>query len=273
MVELRRTIRFAINPAGAVLQPAGSVNGFGGSPAMQGLGRYYELDIICRGEPDAVTGYLINIKDIDRAVRASVIPLIERACNEAPTSDPVSLMPGLCREGAIALQPYRVRLSSLRWRLTPTYSVEMNPGDSQIAVLRQQFDLAAAHRLHVPSLSDEQNRSTFGKCNNPAGHGHNYRVEVAVAVPTSGPPALTLARLEEVVGRTIIDRFDHTHLSLDTPEFRMPEGVNPSVENIAKVFFSLLAPEVVRASGGGATLRNLTVWETDRTCATYPASG
>uniref|UniRef100_A0A8C6XC69 6-pyruvoyltetrahydropterin synthase n=1 Tax=Naja naja TaxID=35670 RepID=A0A8C6XC69_NAJNA len=39
---------------------------------------------------------------------------------------------------------------------------------------------SASHRLHSPFLSDEENRKLFGKCNNPNGHGHNYKVEVTV---------------------------------------------------------------------------------------------
>lgn len=271
MVELRRTIRFCINPPGTA-EATGS-NGFGGVPAMRGLGRYYELEAACRGDPDPVTGYLINIKHIDDAIRAGVIPIIEQACELAPAGEPVSLLPAMLEAATAALRDRGVRPSCLRWRLTPTYSVEMSPTTPHMAVIRQQFDLAVAHRLHAPSLTDDANRQTFGKCNNPAGHGHNYRIEVAISVPVGGQPIVSLAWLEEVVGRTLVDRFDHTHLNVDTPEFRLPDGVNPSVENIAQVFFSLLAPEVARTSKAKAELRSLTVWETDRTCATYPASG
>uniref|UniRef100_A0A8C5TCA1 6-pyruvoyltetrahydropterin synthase n=1 Tax=Malurus cyaneus samueli TaxID=2593467 RepID=A0A8C5TCA1_9PASS len=34
---------------------------------------------------------------------------------------------------------------------------------------------SACHRLHSKSLSEEENRKIFGKCNNPNGHGHNYK--------------------------------------------------------------------------------------------------
>ena len=40
---------------------------------------------------------------------------------------------------------------------------------------------AAAHRLHSPHLTDEENKRIFGKCNHMNGHGHNYRVEVTVS--------------------------------------------------------------------------------------------
>jgi 6-pyruvoyltetrahydropterin/6-carboxytetrahydropterin synthase len=66
-----------------------------------------------------------------------------------------------------------------------------------------------------------------------------------------------------------LDKFDHTHLNEDTQEFNQSQGgLNPSVENIAKVFYQLLAPELARAHPG-TTLASMTVWETDRTSATY----
>ena len=42
------------------------------------------------------------------------------------------------------------------------------------------MDSPASHRLHSPALTDEENRETYGKCNNPHGHGHNYEVELTV---------------------------------------------------------------------------------------------
>jgi 6-pyruvoyltetrahydropterin/6-carboxytetrahydropterin synthase len=79
----------------------------------------------------------------------------------------------------------------------------------------------------------------------------------------------TVATLERLADEVLLERFDHKHLNEDTTEFDPRRGgVNPSVENIAAVFFNLLAPAVAQA---GATLEHLTVWETDRTSATYPA--
>lgn len=236
---------------------------------MRGLGRFYELEIAARGEPDPTTGYLLNITDIDRAAHGAAIPLIARACAETPETEPALLLPALLDALARALPGGR--LESVRWRLTPYYSLEMTPAETKHVTLRQQFDFAAAHRLHVSSMSDEQNRAIFGHCNNPAGHGHNYRIEpsVEVEMDASGP-AFTLADLERVTDETILRRFDHTHLNEDTPEFGVGSGVTPSVENIARVFYELLAPALERASAGRASLRSMTVWETDRTSCTYP---
>lgn len=134
------------------------------------------------------------------------------------------------------------------------------------AVLSERFEFAAAHRLNCSQLSEAENRRVFGKCNNQNGHGHNYRIEVSVRVPVGGSlPGFTAADLEDVVGRTVIERFDHKHLNLDTQEFA---EVNPSVENIAAACHGLLEAPVRER---GAVLMRVTVWETDKTSATYPA--
>jgi 6-pyruvoyltetrahydropterin/6-carboxytetrahydropterin synthase len=154
--------------------------------------------------------------------------------------------------------------------LTPTYSLEVEhdamSDDTPRVRLRQQFEFAAAHRLHVPELSDDENRRLFGKCNNPSGHGHNYRVEAAADTALrEGAPGFTLADLEEAVERAIISRFDHTHLNLDTEEFR---DRNPSVEHIAEACFTRLREAI---DPKRATLHSVTVWETEKTSATFPA--
>jgi 6-pyruvoyltetrahydropterin/6-carboxytetrahydropterin synthase len=174
--------------------------------------------------------------------------------------------------GASAL-PSPVTVASLTWRLTPTYSITLERTNMVSILLRQRFDFAAAHRLHVPSLSDEQNRAIFGRCNNPAGHGHNYGVQPTVRVALSddpmAAPAFDLAALERVTDATLIQPFDHTHLNEDTAEFATGLGLNPSVEHIARVFYERLKPAIAAASAGQAELVDITVWETERTSACY----
>ena len=55
----------------------------------------------------------------------------------------------------------------------------------------RRYRFCAAHRLHTDCLSTDENRTAFGKCNNPNGHGHNYVVFVTVALDSdsAGPPA------------------------------------------------------------------------------------
>jgi len=281
MLRLTRAVRVSINPPGA--SAPHSPNGFAANPAMVGLGRHYEFLVACRGSVDGGSGYLIDIKTIDKSVRGTVLPMVEAACANNALVDPAAilaqalpLLSAEILERARAGPNGTVRLESIRWMLSPTYSVEVsaldaNPGT--VALLRQKFDFAAAHRLNVPTLSEAENQALFGKCNNPSGHGHNYQFEACVEVPVGGAATrgFNLNTLERVAQHAIIDRFDHKHLNVDTTEFCVEKGgVNPSVENIAQVFFGLLE-SAIAAEKTGATLRQITVWETDRTSATYPA--
>ncbi|MEO1535999.1 MAG: 6-carboxytetrahydropterin synthase [Planctomycetota bacterium] len=264
MVELSRTIRFTVGSTAP--QPDEPFrNGFGGSPRMDGLGAFYELHVTCAGEPDPATGYLINIKDIDRAAKSTAVAMIREQFAADRSRRPITMLPELASALDAALE---AKLRRIAWHLSPTYRLEFDMADRSHALLKQQFDFAAAHRLHTDELSDDENRRIFGKCNNPSGHGHNYRVEAAVAVPLAdGAAPFGLADLEELCDTLVIERFDHTHLNVDTEEFG-PNGVMPSVENIAKVVFGILEPAVEERGG---SLRHATVWETDRTSCTYPA--
>ena len=272
VIELIRTTRFCVNdPAFGDVASLISAdpNGYAAKPAMRGLGRYYTVDVTARGEPDETTGYLIDIKAIDRGVRDAVIPLIARACHDDPTREPAMLMPELVRRLAEALP---VSLARLCWNLTPFASITMDSDNDNAVVLRTRFDFAAAHRLHVQTLSDEENQRLFGKCNNPSGHGHNYQVEPAVQspLPETGAMPFTMHDLERLTDETVIQAFDHTNLNTDPPDFG-PKGINPSVEHIARACYRRLS-EAIDATNTGARLLHVTVWETDRTRCTYPSS-
>jgi len=262
---LERTVRFAVNLAGdasrGLATPDRDPNGYAGVPAMRGLGAHYELDLACRGEPDRDTGYLISITDLDRAAREAAIPLIARAVRERPHEAPALVLPEIAAALRAALHERGAALASVRWRLSPFYSVEMNEQSAEHVVIRQRFEFAASHRLHSRALTDEENRRVYGKCNNPSGHGHNYVVEPAVRVaPGSG---LDLPALERLVESRVIDRFDHKHLNEDLDDFA---GSVASVEHIARRCYELLAPAIEEAGG---SLESVTVWETEKTSCTY----
>jgi 6-pyruvoyltetrahydropterin/6-carboxytetrahydropterin synthase len=107
-----------------------------------------------------------------------------------------------------------------------------------IAHFGRRYTISASHRLHTDALTAEENRATYGKCNNPHGHGHNYVVEVMVAgsvTPETGM-VINMAALDEVVRARIVERFDHANLNLD------PLFANrvPTTENLSSVVFALL---------------------------------
>jgi 6-pyruvoyltetrahydropterin/6-carboxytetrahydropterin synthase len=97
--------------------------------------------------------------------------------------------------------------------------------------LGRRYRFSASHRLHSAHLSEEENCSVFGKCNNPHGHGHNYVVEISVSGdvdPATGMIA-NLADLDGFVERHVLEAFDHKSLNEEVPAFR--EQV-PTTENL-----------------------------------------
>ena len=95
----------------------------------------------------------------------------------------------------------------------------------------RRYEFAASHRLHSVELSEERNRSLYGKCNNPYGHGHNYVVEVSVRGPVDDTTGRTVdpARLDELVRSQVILPFDHRNLNAEVAEFAR---VVPTSENL-----------------------------------------
>lgn len=110
------------------------------------------------------------------------------------------------------------------------------------AFFGRRYMLSASHRLHADTLTPEQNRAAYGKCNNPHGHGHNYVVEVLVGGPVDPATGMVinLADLDAAVRARVIERFDHMNLNLD-PLF---QHLVPTTENLCKAVFDLLKPEL-----------------------------
>ena len=106
------------------------------------------------------------------------------------------------------------------------------------AHLNRRYLFSASHRLHAPTLSEEQNRETYGKCNNPHGHGHNYALEVTVSGPVSAETGMVcnLVELDEAVHRSVLERFDHQNLNL-AQEFA---AAVPTTENLAVAIYDIL---------------------------------
>jgi 6-pyruvoyltetrahydropterin/6-carboxytetrahydropterin synthase len=96
--------------------------------------------------------------------------------------------------------------------------------------LTRRYLFSASHRLHQAGLSGCANRETYGKCNNPHGHGHNYFLEVTVSGPVDEQTGMLcdLGVLDDVVRREVLDRFDHQNLNL-LPEFNASV---PTTENL-----------------------------------------
>ena len=127
----------------------------------------------------------------------------------------------------------------------------------------RRVHFSAAHRLHSPALSDEENRRIYGLCNSPNWHGHNYELDVTVE---GQPDPLTGYVVDLGVVRaaaeSVIADLDHRNLNLDVPWL---EGTIPSTENLVVAIWERLKP---RLPAGGKLVR-LVLWETPRNAAEY----
>ena len=110
------------------------------------------------------------------------------------------------------------------------------------ATITRRYRFCAAHRLHTDQLSAEENWATFGKCNNPNGHGHNYVVFVSVEgdIDPVTHQVLDVSRLDAVVERIVVQRFDHQDLNLD-PEFATQTTTG---ENLVLLIWDLLVDKL-----------------------------
>jgi 6-pyruvoyltetrahydropterin/6-carboxytetrahydropterin synthase len=124
------------------------------------------------------------------------------------------------------------------------------------ACFGRRYLISASHRLNAASLSAEENRAAYGKCNNPHGHGHNYGIEVVVCGeidPATGM-VMNLVDLDAVVRTAVLDRFDHRNLNLDA----LFENLVPTTENLCKAVFRLL-----KAALSQGTLDRVRIEETE----------
>ena len=119
---------------------------------------------------------------------------------------------------------------------------------------RLQFN--AAHRVHNPALSDEENRALYGKCNNPNWHGHNYVLDVSVTgeLDEKTGYVIDLSQVKNIVEEHVIRHVDHRNMNLEVEFLR---GVIPTTENIVVAFWRVLEPAL-----RPARLTKLVLWET-----------
>jgi len=112
------------------------------------------------------------------------------------------------------------------------------------AHLHRRYRFSASHRLHSEQMSDTENRATYGKCNNPHGHGHNYVLTVTVSgqVDENGM-ICNLVDLDECVQREIVTRFDLENLNMRS-EFA--DSV-PTTENLCTTIYDILKREFSQA--------------------------
>jgi 6-pyruvoyltetrahydropterin/6-carboxytetrahydropterin synthase len=113
------------------------------------------------------------------------------------------------------------------------------------AHLSRRYLFSASHRLHSDAMSDEENHSTYGKCNNPYGHGHNYIVEITVSGQVDDQTGMVcnLADLDGFIEREVLARYGHQNLNT-LPEFAQEV---PTTENLCIQIYKIMQRSFLHA--------------------------
>eukprot|EP01125_Pyxidicula_operculata_P022309 TRINITY_DN9052_c0_g1_i1.p1 TRINITY_DN9052_c0_g1~~TRINITY_DN9052_c0_g1_i1.p1 ORF type:complete len:141 (-),score=16.59 TRINITY_DN9052_c0_g1_i1:11-433(-) len=131
-------------------------------------------------------------------------------------------------------------------------------------ILCRKERISASHRLHNPSLSVEENKQIFGKCNNLNGHGHNYVVHVYVKGkidPKTGM-VMNLTDLKDFIKKSIVEPLDHKNLDLDVEELK---GIITTTENLAVFMWNSLRKVMPNPN----ILYKIKIEETDNNSVVY----
>jgi 6-pyruvoyltetrahydropterin/6-carboxytetrahydropterin synthase len=107
-------------------------------------------------------------------------------------------------------------------------------------------------------------RNYKGKCEKP--HGHNYKVRVTLRGETLDHAGLLLdfKDLKDVL-RPVVNYLDHQMIN----ELEPFTVLNPSAENLAKYFYDETNKLLKGVTNGRVWVKDITIWETDTTTATY----
>jgi 6-pyruvoyltetrahydropterin/6-carboxytetrahydropterin synthase len=106
------------------------------------------------------------------------------------------------------------------------------------AHLSRRYLFSASHRLHSDAMSVAENQATYGKCNNPFGHGHNYIIEITVSgqVDEKTGMVCNLTDLDGFMEREVLARYEHENLNM-LPEFALEV---PTTENLCIQIYEIV---------------------------------
>ena len=275
MVYLTRKTRFSALHRFRVpeLDDEENFQRFGRASLPHGHGHDFLVEVTVGGRIDPAHGMVVNISDLKPLLEREVVqpfdgqmltsqhPLL---AGRQPSVDVLARLLWDRLEIALERQRIPARLESVLLRQSRRTAAECRrEGEEPMVTLTRTYEFAAAHRLDTARLTEDENRELFGKCNNPAGHGHNYLLEVTVggiADPSTGM-LLDPRDLDRAVNEQVVERYDHRHLNYDLPEF---QELIPTSENLVRVIWERLEPALPTGS-----LKRVVVRETDRNAFTY----
>ncbi|MBW7988964.1 MAG: hypothetical protein FVQ84_02935 [Planctomycetes bacterium] len=266
MHKLARQVRFSINPF--LAENNEGFNSYASKPAGEGFSIFLELSVEVIGKVEPATGFVVNVTDIDKNVREFAVQVFdERIRQDFYRGQHIgfSVLAELLKSAWKKLDDKfgTAQLSKLSLKLNPFRKMAIDLKDFEMVYFSEKFEFAAMHKLWNDDFSEKQNFEVFGKCANPAGHGHNYIVEVTIKTPISKND-FHICDFEKIVDNELIKLVDHKNLNADVNHFCK---TIPTVENIVVFAWSKLSGKF-----GKAALHCVTVWETDKTYCSYYGS-
>jgi 6-pyruvoyltetrahydropterin/6-carboxytetrahydropterin synthase len=216
------------------------------TPSSSPIGHNYRLWADVTGAVRRSTSLILPRATLHRAL-ADVAQQFDHQdfTNQVPRghSPLILLAQAIWNEITARVRP--VRLGSLEISDETGQGIRLGTQTDSLLTYTLSGGFSAAHRAHAPRISDAENRALFGTSNNPAGHGHNYWVEIESPSPVSNQPP-PWAEL------------DHLNLSHDVPDL---QGRNAVTETVAE----LLARRAPPAS-------RVRVWESAELFAVFDAA-
>src|SRR5437868_3462147 len=166
------------------------------SSARYGTGRNYVAYFVFTGQPDPVTGMLINISEIKERAGSIIHDHYDHRFlnddtpafhNQVPTAENV------CRQLFAEVAPLftgnPAKLCAVHLRETPERSATVY-ADRAIEA-NYWFEFSAARTTMSPQLSAAENQKVFGSASRE--HGHNYRARMTFRADSpSDKPALAM---------------------------------------------------------------------------------
>ncbi len=240
---------------------------FGRTSGRFGHGHNYVVWATVEGPVDVESGMFMNLVDLDAALAEVVDRMDHRFLNEEcqdllggrqPSTEVLASVVWEGMQARLAsYAPLGVALHAVRLAETPELFAEAERGQLPMIRLTRGYTFSAAHRLARTDLTAEENRRVYGKCANPHGHGHDYRLEVSVAGEPDETTGLVvdLVELDRAIQEEILDPWDHRHLNAEVEPF---DRVIPTSENVVRIAWERLRPRL------GDKLDRLALYETPR---------
>ncbi len=227
-------------------------------------GHNYRVCIICRAPKNAMPAYW---QSVEQTLRNLINRELDHRClnrehpyfqKHLPTTENLAiyLWNAIQSETETPIDSVEVYESD---ELHSAYKGEAKSDTQRVVYLTRHYQFSSAHRLYNPALSEAENRAIYGKCANPYGHGHDYRLEVTVRGipdPITGM-VINITDLDAIVQREVISVLDHRFLNEEVPPF---DTVVPTSENLV----NWIVPRLQNSMPSDAELYRVCLWETPR---------